>query len=172
MQKIKKIDDYLARIEGTLIVFFLSVMIILSFGQVILRNVFNEGIPWADIFLRQLVLWVGFLGASLAAREGRHISIDFLPNFLSPFWRAVSKIIVQGVTGVIAAFLAWSAWKFVQFEREGAATLFFDLPVWVFQTILPLSFGLIAVRFLLHAVEETCSFRDADPRSVAERPRR
>lgn len=172
MQKIKKIDDYLARIEGTLIVFFLSIMIILSFGQVILRNVFNEGIPWADIFLRQLVLWVGFLGASLAAREGRHISIDFLPNFLSPFWRAVSKIIVQGVTGVIAAFLAWSAWKFVQFEREGAATLFFDLPVWVFQTILPLSFGLIAVRFLLHAVEETCSFRDADPRSVAERPRR
>jgi len=154
MQIIKKIDAYLARAEEGLIVLILSVMILLSFGQVILRNLFDQGILWADIFLRQMVLWVGFLGASLATRSGRHIAIDFLPRFMPPQWRAISGIIVRLSAGVISAYLAWAAWKFVQFEREGGATLFLNLPGWIFETILPFSFAVIALRFLLRAAGE------------------
>lgn len=150
---IKKIDGYLAKGEEVLIVLILSLMIVLSFGQVILRNVFHQGIFWADIFLRQMVLWVGFLGASLAARDGRHISIDFLPHYLSPFWRAVSKVIVQAIAGVASGFLAWAAWKFVRFEKEAGTVLFLDYPVWLFQTVLPFSFGVIAIRFVLQAIQ-------------------
>lgn len=153
MEIIKKIDGYLAKGEEALIVLILSLMIVLSFSQVILRNVFHQGILWADIFLRQMVLWVGFLGASLATRSGRHISIDFLPNYLSPFWRAVSKVIVQATAGVVSGFLAWAAWKFMQFEKEDGTVLFLHYPVWIFQTILPFSFAVIALRFLLRAIQ-------------------
>ena len=80
MKLLKQIDNAIARLETGFITVILSVMIILSFGQVILRNFFNESIFWGDIFLRQMVLWVGFIGASLAAHDQRHIAIDFLPN--------------------------------------------------------------------------------------------
>ncbi|KMP11606.1 hypothetical protein UZ36_03940 [Candidatus Nitromaritima sp. SCGC AAA799-C22] len=153
MRFIKQIDDWLARIEAGLITLILSVMILLSFGQVILRNFFHEGILWGDIFLRQIVLWVGFIGASLAAREHRHIAIDFLPNVLPSAWRKPIKIFVYLCTAAISAFLALAAWTFVEFEREGGSVLFLDLPVWVFQVVLPYSFCLLTFRFIFSAIE-------------------
>jgi len=118
-----------------------------------MRNVFHEGILWADIFIRQLVLWVGFLGASLAVREAKHISIDFLPHFLPPAWGKLIQFIVNFSTGAISGFLTWAAWRFVAFEMEGSATLFLDIPVWIFEIILPYSFCVISARFLLKSME-------------------
>ena len=47
-----------------------------------MRYFIKQGLPWVDLLLRQLVLWVPFLGASLATRENNHLSIDFLKHFL------------------------------------------------------------------------------------------
>lgn len=153
MRLIRKIESILGRVEALSVTVLLSLMILLSFTQVLLRNFFNEAILWADIFIRQLVLWVGFLGASLAVRENKHISIDFLPNILPETWGKFIQFIVNLTAGVVSAFLAWAAWRFVQFEIEGQATLFLDIPVWIFQTILPYSFVVISARFLLKAVQ-------------------
>ena len=78
------LDRTLEKIEWCLIVCLLSMMIILSFGQMVSRNLFHYALIWGDTFLRQLVLWTGFLGASLAVRQNKHISIDVISNFLSP----------------------------------------------------------------------------------------
>ena len=152
MRLIEKIESVLGRIEALAVTILLSLMILFSFTQVLLRNFFNDGILWADIFVRQLVLWVGFLGASLAVREGKHISIDFLPNVLPKSWGKYIRFAVNLTAGIVSGFLTVAAWRFVQFEMEGQATLFLDIPVWAFQLILPYSFGVISARFLLNAV--------------------
>ena len=139
--------------EELTVTVLLSLMILITFSQVILRNVFHEGILWGDIFIRQLVLWVGFLGASLAVREAKHISIDFLPHFLPITWGKFIQFIVNFTAGIISGLLAWAAWRFVEFEMEGSATLFLDIPVWIFQIILPYSFCVISARFLLKTLE-------------------
>lgn len=159
MHLIRQFDDILARLETAVLILLLSVMILLSFSQVVLRNFFNTGILWGDILLRQLVLWVGFLGASLAVRERKHISIDFLPHFFSPIWQRINRIWVDAVTAAISVFLAIAAWKFVEFEMEGGSTLFLDIPIWLFQTILPFSFALIALRLFLRIIAELAAFR-------------
>jgi TRAP-type C4-dicarboxylate transport system permease small subunit len=153
MRLIGQIESILGRIEALSVTVLLSLMILFSFTQVLLRNFFNDGILWADIFIRQLVLWVGFLGASLAVRESKHISIDFLPNILPKSWGNIIQFIVNLTAGIVSGFLALAAWRFVQFEMEGQATLFLDVPVWVFQLILPYSFGIISARFLLKTVQ-------------------
>jgi len=135
-------------------------MILLSFSQVILRNFFQHGILWADIFLRQLVLWVGFLGASLAVCKDKHICIDFLPNVLPHQWKPKLRIITHLATSIISAILAWSAWRFLQFEMEGDSVLFLDIPVWLFQTILPYSFAVISIRFFLRALDSLVASQD------------
>lgn len=149
MHIIKQIDRFLGKIEGHLIVLILSLMILLSFGQMVLRNFFDMGIIWGDTLLRQWVLWLGFLGASLAVREDKHISIEVFSNLSSIFWKRILKAFTQISAGLISGFLAHSAWSFVIFEKESESILFLDLPVWIFQTILPYSFIVIALRFII-----------------------
>lgn len=156
------VDQGLAKAEGLCITLLLSLMILLSFGQVILRNFFDSGIIWGDIFLRQLVLWVGFLGASLAVRSRRHISIDFLPNVLPSSWSPWIRCFSNFCAGIITAVLTFSAWTFVQYEREAESTLFLDLPVWAFQVVLPYSFLIISLRFLLNAWDDLLTSLKAD----------
>lgn len=152
MRILRQFDHYLAKFESWVLIFILFVMVFLSFGQVVLRNVFNFGLLWADTFLRQLVLWVGFLGASLAVREKRHIAIDFIPLFLPEGWLKPLRAVVDFATGIISIFLLIAAWNFLQFEKESGSILFLDLPVWIFQTILPFSLGVIAIRFLFRSL--------------------
>jgi len=153
MRLIRQLENILGKIETLTVTVLLSLMILIAFGQVILRNVFNDGILWGDIFIRQLVLWVGFLGASLAVRDSKHISIDFLPHFLPKAWGKLIQFIVNFTTGIISGFLALAALRFVQFEMEGSATLFLNIPVWIFQIILPYSFCVISARFLIKALD-------------------
>ena len=154
MKLFKKIDEIIARLETGLITVILSLMIILSFGQVVLRNFFNESILWGDIFLRQMVLWVGFIGASLAARDQRHIAVDFLPNVLPSPWRKPIRTLTKICAAVISIFLTHAAWSFVTYEREAESVLVLNYPVWIFQTVLPYSFGLLTIRFILSAIDD------------------
>ncbi len=157
MELIKSLDRLFEKIEGSLIVLLLSLMIILSFGQMISRNLFHQSLVWGDTLLRQLVLWTGFLGASLAVQKNKHISIDIFSNFMPPALKKKVLIFTHFVTAIISGFLAWAAWSFMQFERESESVLFLDLPVWIFQTILPYSFLIIAFRFLLKSVGNNSS---------------
>ncbi|MBC8284076.1 MAG: TRAP transporter small permease [Nitrospinae bacterium] len=151
MKLIRTIDKILEKFEGRLVVILLSLMIILSFGQMVSRNLFHQSLIWGDTLLRQLVLWTGFLGASLAVHKNKHISIDVFSNFFSPEKKIKIQIFTRFVAALISGFLTWAAWSFVQFERDSESTLFLDLPTWVFQLILPYSFFVVAIRFSLNS---------------------
>jgi TRAP-type C4-dicarboxylate transport system permease small subunit len=149
---LSSIDRTLENFECRLIVCLLFLMIILSFGQMVSRNLFHQTLVWGDILLRQLVLWTGYLGASLAVRQNKHISIDVFSNFLPINIKNKVFTFTRIITAIISGFLAWAAWSFVQFEKESESILFLDLPVWLFQIILPYSFLAISFRFLLHSI--------------------
>ena len=149
MHILKQIDRFLEKIEGHLIVLILSLMIVLSFGQMLLRNFFDMGIVWGDTLLRQWVLWLGFLGASIAVRHDKHISIEVFSGLSSLFWNRIIKAFTRFSAGIISGFLAWAAWSFMLFEKDAESVLFLNIPVWIFQTILPYSFIVIAIRFII-----------------------
>jgi C4-dicarboxylate transporter DctQ subunit len=155
MRAIKQLDEWLAKAESGFLVFLLFLMVFLAFGQVVLRNLLNSGLLWTDIFLRQLVLWVGFLGASLAVRERRHISIDVLPQFLPAACKPWIQVLVDLSAGLISVFLTVASWRFVRLEIEYPTILFLDLPAWIFQTILPISFAVISLRYFLHVIDDS-----------------
>jgi C4-dicarboxylate transporter, DctQ subunit len=153
MYILKQIDRFLEIIEGQLIIIILSLTILLSFGQMLLRNFFDTGIVWGDTLLRQWVLWLGFLGAALAVRQNKHISIEVFSNLSSLYWKRIIGIFTRLVAGVISGFLTFAAWSFMLFEKQSESTLFLDLPVWAFQIILPYSFMIISIRFIISGLE-------------------
>ena len=146
------VDRWLTRITGWLIIFFLSVMIAMAFGQVVLRNFFHTSIEWGDVFLRHLVLWIGFLGAIIATGEGRHLKIEFINRLAPERYRKVIYIATNLFAAVVCFFLMKAAIAFVQMEGESSDTLILNLSTTYFIIIIPVGYGIIAFRFLVRSV--------------------
>ena len=71
----------------------LFAMVLLASSQVIMRNFLDSGFSWGDPLLRLLVLWLGLMGAMVATRLDRHITVDALLRVLTPgLQRATSQI--------------------------------------------------------------------------------
>lgn len=155
---LQKIDSGLAQGENFLIFLTLGLMVGLSFLQVLLRNFFESGILWADIFLRHLVLWVGFIGASLATRNEKHINIDILTRMVPVKIVPYIKISVDLVTVVVCIILAKASYTFLTFEIEAETIIFKNIPAWYFQIIMPAGFSLIGIRFVLKILEQLLIF--------------
>ncbi|UCF65814.1 MAG: TRAP transporter small permease [bacterium] len=151
---LQKLDSGLFQVENFIILLTLGSMVILSFLQVVLRNFFDTGLLWGDILLRHLVLWVGFVGASLATREEKHINVDVLTRLVSQNYVPFIQFLVNLAALVICFILAKASYVFLSFEIEAGTTLFLDIPSWYIQIILPIGFGLIGLRFLLKIFEQ------------------
>jgi len=157
---IAKINNFLSYIETAFLIILLSLMILIAFLQVILRNFFSTSILWGDIFLRHLVLWVGFLGAALATKEGKHITIDALSRILSPTLKKITGFITNLFAAIVCFFLTKASMTFIAFEKESQSTLFANIPVWIFQIIIVFGFGIIMFRFFIHSIENLFSQKD------------
>jgi TRAP-type C4-dicarboxylate transport system permease small subunit len=127
-------------------------MVLLSFTQVILRNVFSSGFMWADILLRHLVLWIGFLGAALATSAERHISIDAFTRLLSARWKHLARIVTNFFALVICAFLAKASVTFVLSEMESQTELFSGVMTWHAQMIIPVGYVLLMLHFIVRTI--------------------
>ena len=144
-----RLDRFIGHIEKVLLSTMLAAMIIVAFLQIVLRNFFDTGLPWGDSFVRYLVLWVGFIGAALATREGSHINIDVLSQWLPGVSRTVNQLLVHLFSCLICAILAYASLVFIRNEWLLGGTVFFDLPVWVLQLVLPATFALMALRYAM-----------------------
>ena len=152
MNLLLSIDRWLARITGWLIIFFLGVMIVMAFGQVVLRNFFHTSIEWGDVFLRHLVLWLGFLGAVIATGEGRHLKIEFINRLAPERYRKIIYIVTNLFAAAVCFFLMEAAIAFVRMEGESADTLILNLPTTYFIIIIPVGYGIIAFRFIVRSL--------------------
>jgi len=77
------IDRFCTAIEAV-IAFFLAVMVVLVFGNVVLRYGFNSGITVSEEVSRWLFIWMTFLGAVVALKEHGHLGVDMVVQKLPP----------------------------------------------------------------------------------------
>lgn len=139
-------------VEDAILVALLLTMVGVAVMQIVLRNGFDGGFLWAESFLRVLVLWIGLAGAMAASREHRHISIDILGRFLPPRAEKVAVMFTALFTAGIAGALAWYSLDFVKVEYENPSMAFGQVPTWVCESIMPVAFTVIGLRYLLLAL--------------------
>ena len=135
--------------ENALLITMLALMVSLAAAQILLRNFLDLSLPGADQMLRLLVLWVAFLGAVAASREGKHIHVDAIARWLPGRIKSGVVALTDLFTLVVCLLLAWQSLRFMQSARESGEMAFGSLPVWVAELILPLGFTLIALRYAL-----------------------
>jgi TRAP-type C4-dicarboxylate transport system permease small subunit len=78
-----------------LIALFLAIMVVLVFGNVVLRYAFNSGITVSEEVSRWLFVWLTFLGAIVALREHGHLGVDSLVKRLPRTGKKVALIVSQ-----------------------------------------------------------------------------
>jgi TRAP-type C4-dicarboxylate transport system permease small subunit len=149
-----KLDAKISRIETILVTILLALMILMAFSQIVLRNFFSSGIDWSDALVRYLVVWVAFVGAAIATREGKHITFDLLSRWLTCTGTIAMQALSNFFSAVICSLLTVAAAKFIWFEAQMGSTAFLDLPVWVPELIMPIAFGLMTLRFLMGMIAE------------------
>ncbi len=144
---------WLHRLEDAFLVLLLLFMIGLAVTQIVLRNAVDGGLLWGDPLLRVLVLWVALWGAVVASREQRHISMDILNRFLPPAGRRWATVFNALFAAGICAALAWFSLEFVRMEFEAPSMAFARVPTWLCESIMPLGFGLMSLRFAFYAAQ-------------------
>lgn len=153
MKVLRALDRLLVRVETVLLVIFLSLMVLLAFTQVVLRNLFEGGILWGDPLVRQMVMWSGFMGAAVAASQDRHISIDALTQFIKGRGKEIVRVITSIFAAVVCYYLAGAAWVFLLDEKQSGGELIAGIPSWIGLIIIPAGYWLLMVHFVLNAVE-------------------
>ncbi|MES2717723.1 MAG: TRAP transporter small permease [Pseudomonadota bacterium] len=96
------IDRYCKALEW-LIALMLAVMVLLVFGNVVLRYVANSGITVSEELSRWLFVWMTFLGAVVALKEHGHLGTDMLVSRLGPKGKRVCLVLAQ----VLMLYATW-----------------------------------------------------------------
>jgi TRAP-type C4-dicarboxylate transport system permease small subunit len=104
---VKKLIDGYCRLINYLIAAMLAVMVVLVFGNVFMRYVFNSGFTVSEELSRWLFVWLTFLGAVVAMRDNGHLGTDMLVGRLGP----AGKKICMGLSLVLMLFCLWLLFK-------------------------------------------------------------
>lgn len=156
---ISRVLRWLHRLEDSLLVIFLLAMIVLAFMQIVLRNGFDTGFAWADSLLRVMVLWIALLGAMVATRERQHINIDIITRFLPEYAQRVVQVLTAIFASVVCAILAKYTYSFVQMEYQSPSMAFAQVPTWLCESIMPISFAVMSLRYCLFALQDMIPYQ-------------
>lgn len=85
------------------IVLCLAGMVLLVFGNVVLRYVFNSGLTVSEEFSRWLFVWMVFAGSIVVLYENGHLGLDFIVNSLP---RPLRRLCL-GVAHLLMLFATW-----------------------------------------------------------------
>jgi C4-dicarboxylate transporter DctQ subunit len=160
MNRWERVDGAIERVEQTLLVTLLGFIILLAFLQIILRNFLSTGLDWGDALVRNLVLWIGFIGATLATKEGKHINIDVVSRWLPSLGKNVVTLITHLFSFFICCGLTYAALKFIKNEVQMEKMTFLNIPAWIPEMILPITFGLMTFRFGLRSFKSLSEMGD------------
>jgi len=170
LQLVTKLDHALAKVEEILLALLLVGMVLLAALQVLLRNIWDTGIDWADITLQNVTVLVGLLGAAVATSEGRHLNIDILSRLLRGRSKVGLRVVIGLFAVVVCVLLARGGWTtllanygpWVENIPEGWSKahnlkvqfLEGTIPQWLSLSFLPFGFVLIGLHFLLRLVRD------------------
>lgn len=143
-----RLNSLLVQAEKVTLCLLLFSMAGLSIWQIVLRNLSGGGISRIDLILRLSVLWIAFIGASLAFEYKRHIRIDVLYNLMKAERSQRYVSIIAELTALIVAILLFIASAdYIHLAVTGnQATIFPLIPDWCFRLVIPYAFLAMAFR--------------------------
>jgi TRAP-type C4-dicarboxylate transport system permease small subunit len=151
---VKKVLDTLFRGVEILIAFFLAVMIILVFMNVVFRYLFSKGFAWSEEIARLCFIYLVYLGSIGAMRDNQHLIIDSILSRVPVIAQRIIYFLVQ--TGIIwlMVILIRGSWGLViqNLRDNWVATKFPTYLVYAAGIVTGVAIGIIALANLFRLV--------------------
>lgn len=143
----ERADRLLCWLEVSFVGGALAFASVLLFVNVVLRYVFLAPISWAEEVSLYLMVWIVFVGASVAVRTRGHIAVDLLPLMLS---EANKRRLAAAVAVLMLVFLAVFGWYGGQHTlrvfASGQVTPVMQAPMWLTYLAMPVGSALMFLR--------------------------
>lgn len=143
-----RVVDWYFKLLKFLVFLCLTSMVVLVFGNVVLRYVFSSGITFSEEFSRWLFVWLTFFGAIIAMRDHTHLGMDSVVSRL-PVWGKKACYLLSHLLMILCCVMllkgGW-AQTIINMETEAAAT---GLPASLLYGVI-LIFGGSAIPILLY----------------------
>ena len=143
------VDLFFKAVEG-LLAAMLVVMLVMVLGNVILRYGFGTGISVSEELSRTLFVWITFVGAVVATREGTHLGVDSLVARLPHRGKVACAVLSELVILGCCVLIFWGTWR--QHEVNAtSASLTTGMPlIWIFGVgyVVSLGIGVLALHKL------------------------
>ena len=145
---------YLSKIKSfdQILTFLVFITLVTLPGIEVISRIFNStGIVASSVLVQHLTLWVGFLGAVIATRRNKLLSLTTKPLF------STTKIIewknlVGKITSIfIVLLLAYGSWELVQVEMDFPVKIAPFISRWFAQLIMPVGFLFIAFFMIVNS---------------------
>ena len=98
------------RLIEIILVLCMSVMLVMVFGNVVLRLFFNTGIDLSEEMPRFAFVWITFLGGIIGLHRRSHLGVDMVVQALPVFGRKVCWAISQVIMLICALFIFYGTW--------------------------------------------------------------
>jgi tripartite ATP-independent transporter DctM subunit len=136
----------LVRLENALALVAMSGIVLIPLLEIVLRKFLATGIPGAAPFAQHLTMWVGLLGAAIAARDGKLLSLatgEFLAHSQTAH---VARWLSSTAGAAISAIFTVGAVNLVQLDMVEGLEIAGGIRVWMADLIMPAAFALITAR--------------------------
>jgi C4-dicarboxylate transporter DctQ subunit len=146
VQRVLKAAD---RLEETFMIVALTFMTVLTVVQVVLRYGFGTGFVWSLEVTTYTFAWLVLIGMSYGVRTEAHIAVDLLTSRLGPSGARVVAAIALACALAYCALMIYGSSQFVdRLMTLGSNARDIPLPRWLLTGIMPIAFGLLALRLV------------------------
>ena len=149
-----KVREYIRRFENTLTICVFSILTVFPAIEIFTRILGRPGIPASPILVQHMTLWIGFIGAVLATRQNKLLSLTRVPLFSSDKVFTTGRWIAKNISFVIIGALFWGSISLVMIEYDYPIQISPGVYRWFIQLIMPAGFLLIAFQIFLKSSKD------------------
>ena len=142
-------NDYINRFINYLCYFLFFIIVTFPIIQILSRFSNFFSIPASQEIVQHMTLWIGFVGAVIAARSNKLLSIVRKPVFDSSSGFKLSKFLVHIFSCSVVFLLSVSYLKMIQISFQYPDYIAPFIPLWFAQSIIPLGLMLIWYQLIM-----------------------
>lgn len=149
---LEKFESIITQLTRYLLIIGMILMVIFVFYQVLSRYLIGNTPFFIEEVSRGLLIWVSFLGASLALRQGKHIGVEFfvtrIPEKIRPYIQYLAILLVL----IFLIFFLYASAKY-SIRQMGLSSATLPISMFWFYLALPVG-GLLMILQLIFVIRE------------------
>jgi len=128
----QRLIDAFFKLLELLVVLCLVAMVFMVFGNVVLRYAFNSGITVSEEMSRYCFIWLTYIGAMVAMREGGHLGVDTLVKHLPVGGKKLCLFLSESLMLFCNSLFLIGTWRMHDLQVTNVSPVVGISMIWVF----------------------------------------